>query len=256
MKKFLFLTAMMVLHLYGAVTLPIISVDEKHHTLEIKAPQKVEVGMSGFAIHHINENHSSILKNCVVTKYDEQNKTATLQTSPFSALKNNALPSGKWKLQVGDSVELAFGYTRGVLIAPSEEVYHRITKAVKLEWVHPDIFATILSFTGHPTPLKSDFKLLSDSLSVGLIFIFLDKQLYTVDAKSFKILAISPAAFEVKKEKLPFYTRVTKIEANWFGEGSDEMQSYAPHYYELLERSNKENLQLQQIIKNLKNRTK
>ena len=251
--RYIFVLSVMVLHLFGAVNLSIVSVDEDNETLKVKSPQKLQVGMSGFAIHHISKNHSAILKNCIVVAYEPQSGVVTLKTSPFEALSNNALPSGEWKLQVGDSVELAYGYNRGMLVAPSEEIYHRITKAVKMEWIHPDIFATLLSFTGHPTPLKSDFELLSNKLSVGLIFFYLDENLYTVDAKSFKILAISPAPLtSPTKKKLPFYTRVSKIEANWFGEGSDEMESYAPHYYELLQEYNQENKAFMQNLKNQK----
>jgi len=49
--------------------------------------------------------------------------------------------------------------------------------------------------------------------------------------------------------QLPFYSRIKKIEAAWFGEGSDEMESYEPHYYDLLATYNSKNKELYEIVK-------
>ena len=215
----------------GIVKSPIISIDKKNDTATIKIG-KIDVGMSGFIVHSITKERSIILKNIVITKYDEKNKIATLKMSKYDALRNNALPSGRWSVKIGDIAVLAFGYSRGLLIAPNEEIYHRITKSVKsLQWVHPDIFATVLSFNGHPTPLREDFTKLSIATSVGLVFLYLDEKLFTLDAKSFKILNISDAPLKQKSVKLPFYTRVQEIDAAWWGEGSNPLKSYEPYYY-------------------------
>jgi len=123
---------------------------------------------------------------------------------------NDSLPTGKYTAEVGDTVELAFAYNRALLIAPSEEIYHRITQSVQTQWIHPDLFATILSYTGHPSPLKSDFYKMSDATSTGLLFIYLDKHVYTLDMKSFKILSISNAPLEVNKRK-----NIMKITKNY-----------------------------------------
>jgi len=251
LKKYIFLVLLLTLEVFGAVVkAPIIAVDEKNDEVKIQI-SKIDVGMSGFIIHHITKEHSSILKNVEVKSFDAATKTAVLTTTPFTILKNSALPSGKWKPEVGDTVELAFNYSRALLIAPTEEIYHRITKSVQIEWVHPDLFATVLSFKGHPTPLKSDFKAMSIATSVGLLFVYLEQKVYTLDIRSFKILNISDAPLKEQKDaKLPFYSRVEKIDAAWFGEGSDEMKSYSPHYYELLVQNNKTDKKLYEIIKN------
>lgn len=247
--KYIILTILLVLNLSALVIkAPLLSVDNKTGiaTIEVK---KVDIGVSGFLVHKISPNHSSILNNVTVVKYDKASKIATLKLSEFNALRNNSLPSGKWKATVGDSVELAFGYSRALLIAPSEEIYHQITKAVKVQWVHADIFATILSYRGHPTPLKADFEAMNNATSTGLLFVYLDQKLYTVDMKSFKILSISDAPLKQDSVQLPFYSRVEHIEANWWGEGSDELKDYEPHYYELLVEYNKHNKELYNIIR-------
>jgi len=233
----------------GVIKSPIVSLDSDEDKATIKI-DKIDVGMSGFIVHEIVPEHTSILKNIVVTNYDKESKMATLKMSDYTGLKNNALPTGNWKVKVGDTAVFAFGYSRALLVAPSEEVYHQITKAVKTQWIHPDIFAIILSFRGHPTPLKEDFEAMSVASSIGLVFIYLEQKLFMIDVKSFKILTINDAPLVEDNIVLPFYTRVENIDAAWWGEGNDELESYSPHYYELLVTFNKKNKKLYEIIKN------
>ena len=156
----------------GVIKSPLLTYDEENSIATIKV-NKVDVGMSGFVVHNIAPNHNSILKSVVVSSFDKESQIATLRLGDYVGLRNNALPTGKWKVRVGDTVVLAFGYTSALLIAPSEEIYYRISKSVKIQWLHPDIFATILSFQGHPTPLKEDFVIMSYASSVGLIFMYI-----------------------------------------------------------------------------------
>ena len=230
----------------GILKSTIVKLDEDKTFAAIKI-NKIDVGMSGFVVHHIADDHSVILKNAVVTEFDENSSMATLELSDFDALRNNSLPSGKWEVSEGDEAIFAFGYDRALLIAPNEEIYHRISKGVRVQWVHPDLFAIVLSYRGHPTPLKEDFDAFNVAASVGLVFIYLDQKVYMLDCKSFKILSITDAPFEQKNVQLPFYSRVEEIDANWFGEGSDELESYN-YYYSLLHKYNKDNSQLNHII--------
>jgi len=251
--RYLFIFLFLVGELFAnAIYAPIIAVDNDAKTVIVQTRTKLQKGMSGFGVHLIAKGHSSVLCNAVVQEYFENNETALVSLKPFDALKNNALPKGEWQLQKGDIMEFAFSYSRALLIAPSENIYYDITKRVHIQWVHPDLFATVLSFVGHPTPLKSDFDMMANATSTGLLFIYLDKKLFTLDIKTFKILAINNAPFEQKKVQLPFYSRIKKIEAAWFGEGTDEMKEYAPYYYNLLATYNPKNKELYEIIKQQK----
>jgi hypothetical protein len=250
--KYLFILLFISIELTASIVkAPIIAVNASKETATVRL-EHIDVGVSGFVVHHLESQHSAILKNAVVKSFDEANKTAVIQMSNFHMLDNDSLPNGKWKVQKGDTVELAFGYSRSLLIAPNEAIYHQISKSINTQWIHPDLFATVLSFRGHPTPLKEDFEAMADATSTGLLFIFLDQKIYTVDMKSFHILSISDAPLQQKKVHLPFYTRVQHIDANWFGAGSSEMKSYAPHYYELLLQNNKENKELQALYEKSK----
>jgi hypothetical protein len=228
--------------------LPLLSVDEDDSTATVEV-EKIDVGVSGFILHTIALGHSSILKNVVVTAYDDKTKKATLEMSDYDTLKNNALPKGEWKVKVGDTAILAFGYDRAFMLAPSEEIFYKISKSVNVQWVHPDIFATILSFRGHPTPQKEDFDVFTTSASVGVIFIYLDEKVYTIDAKSFVILSITDTPMIQDNEVLPFYTRVDNIDEAWWGAGSSPLEEYGPYYYELLVEHNPNNKALYSHIK-------
>jgi hypothetical protein len=223
---------------------PIVTVDENDNIATIKT-EKIDVGMSGFIVHELSQSHSSILKEVTVIGYDEQTQTATLKMKDFNLLKSNSLPVGKWHVEVGDTAVLAFGYSRAFLIAPSEEVYYRVTSSTQnIEWLHPDIFATILSFNGHPSPQKDDFADMCNSASVGLLFFFLDQKLYTVDGQSFHILNISDAPIKQDGEQHPFYSRIKEIDSDWWGAGSGEIDNYTEYYYELLMEYNRDNQEL------------
>ncbi len=251
--KFIILCMMFISTLIGSpIKSPVVSVDIDKNIVTINV-DKIDVGMSGFIFHPLSDEHGMILKNVVVKSFDKDKHIVTLKMSEYDLLKHKALPMGKWEVKAGDSVVLAFGYSRAILVAPTEEIYHRITTATTaLEWIHPDMFATILSLNGHPTPLKKDFEDISLSRSIGILFFYIDKKVYTLDARSFKILNISDAPLVQNSEDvvLPFYTRVEEIDASWWGEGSDELESYEPHYYSLLVDSNKKNKKLYEIIKN------
>ncbi|HFU74410.1 MAG TPA: hypothetical protein ENK65_02530, partial [Helicobacteraceae bacterium] len=128
---------------------PLLSVQDDIATA--KTP-KIQVGVSGFIVRHFNEEHSSIIANATVIAYDENRSISRLQLNHYDGLRQNSLPSGKWTPQVGDELILAFGYTRALLIAPNEAIYHNITSRItSIDWQHPDGFATTLSYAGHPT---------------------------------------------------------------------------------------------------------
>ncbi len=249
--KYILVLVLFVLELFSSVLeSKIVSVDNEKNIATIEI-EKIDVGMSGFIVHQFTKNHTSILKNVVVESFDKESRQAVLKMSKYDDLKHNALPRGLWEVQVGDTAILAFGYSRAILIAPDADIYHAITRGAKsIEWIHPDIFATALSSNGHPTPLKEDFYKMSVSATIGLYFFYLDNKIFTVDARSFKVLNIADIKMQQKDTKLPFYSRVDEIDAAWWGEGSDYLKDYSPHYYELLVTHNKNNKNLLEIIQN------
>jgi len=225
----------------------IISVDNDTATIKINNIQK---GISGVVVRHFTPKNSSIIASASVEKFDKNTNTATLKLSKFTLFKNNNLPSGKWKPKVGDRVLLAFGYDRGLIIAPNEEIYYTLKRSMKNEvFIHPDVFTTFLSFKGHGTPLKEDFKGFCNNTTIGLLFFYIDQKLYTTDCQTFKILNIQDAPLKQTSTQHPFYSRIKEIETNWFGKGKEKLTVYAPYYYKLLLKYNKDNQTLLQQSK-------
>ena len=244
--KQIILFLLLISQIFASVVTSSVKTVDKFNNQATMSIEHIDVGMSGFIVHQIDKSHEIILKNVTVTSYDDSKNIATLSMSSFDDLKNNALPNGKWSVEVGDKVVLAFGYSRALLIAPNEEIYHRIIKAIKVQWIHPDIFTTILSLNGHLAPIKEDFSNMYRDTSIGLVYFFIKEKLYTVDSKSFKILGVSQAPLTQNSTILPFYTRVKDMSNSWwdFGEGTDEVKDYNSYYYSLLLKYNPNNQQL------------
>lgn len=220
----------------GSFSAPLLSVDGEDATVKIKMTNK---GVSGFVVRHFTKDNHAILANAVVAGYDKESGIAHLKLSEYTGLRQTSLPSGRWSPEVGDEAVLGFAYSRALLIAPTDEIYHSITSRIpSLEWTHPDIFATFLSYRGHPTPLKEDINDFCTLNSAGLLYIYLQESLFTMDCKSLTLLQITPAQMDRGEEKLPFYYRFETINAAWFGEGSDHLESYDPYYFRLIAENN------------------
>jgi hypothetical protein len=210
----------------------------------------IDIGVSGFIVRKFSDTHSAIIANAVVSDFNAELQQATLTLSEYDGLVQNSLPNGSWSPREGDMAILAFSYERAVLIAPSEKIYHNITSRIKsIDWVHPDGLAAFLSYRGHPTPLREDIQDFCKVGAVGLLYLYSDQALFTVDCKSFTLLQITPAPMQISEQQLPFYSMVENIEANWFGEGNDELENYDPYYMQLLVLNNPKNKKLYAYIK-------
>ena len=235
---FVFLTN----YLFALINTPIHTQITSVHDEEVTASyvEGAQVGMYGAIVHWFDKTHSIALSWVEVKKIDGE--TITLSTAPILALEQSALPSGKWEPKAGDEVILGYNYQRGLLIAPNNSVYKKVTYFHKeREWIHPDVFAATLSRNGHPTPLREDFEETCRSYNIGVVAFMFDKSLITLDCQSFKVMENKSTSIKAEDPQLPFYTRVTNIEANWFGEGSDELEEYSPYYIELIAENNPEN---------------
>jgi len=226
------------------------SVSLEEESVLIHPVTGAQVGMYGVIVHHFNAKHATALSWVEITAISSDGLSAKML--PIYALEQSALPSGTWKAQAGDEVILGYNYHRSLLIAPNPSVYKKVTEHHKdLKWVHPDIFTTVLSTRGHPTPLADDFKYTCRANNIGLVSFMFDQSLLTIDCQSFKILQNKETSFKIDETQLPFYTRVVNIEENWFGEGSEPLTEYTPYYVALLAENNPDNEWIQNYLKTL-----
>ncbi len=249
MLRFLLVLCLPVLLFAGELHLTLASVSEDQETATIETG-KIEIGVSGFIVRHFTKDQSSIIANAIVIDYNESKKKVTIALSEYTGLRQNSLPSGRWEAEKGDEAVLAFGYGRALLLAPEETIWRRITSQIKsVDWIHPDSFATYISYHGHPTPIKEDIKNFCTLMNNGLLYIYAQSSLFTFDCQSFSLLQITPAPFKRTDDKLPFFSRIEEIRAAWWGEGSDPLEAYDPYYMELMVENNPTSKKLYNYIK-------
>ncbi|MBN2896630.1 MAG: plasminogen-binding N-terminal domain-containing protein [Campylobacterales bacterium] len=216
----------------------------------------IDVGVSGVILHRFDATHSTILARCVVSAFDQQRAEAILTFSPFESLSQPSLPQGRWEVSQGDTVILAQHYERALLLSAGDDAYHAITKRIAAtEWIHPDTFAALLSYKGHPSPLREDIHEFCTQNAIGLLYIHANDTLFTLDCQSLSLLELTPAPFELGTRSVPFYSRIPKINANWFGEGSDEITDYDRYYLELIALNNPQNSKLDSYLKSKESRS-
>lgn len=222
----------------------LVSVAEDKETATIKTLENTQVGMYGVISHWFDETHSVALSWVEITNIEGEE--TSLKLVPILALEQSALPSGSWTPNVGDEVIIGYNYQRALLIAPNSSIYNKITSYhADRKWVHPDIFASVISSQGHPSPLKEDFALACRSNNIGTVTFMFDKSVITVDCQSFKILQNKSTSVQSKEQQVPFYTRVPNIQNNWFGDGSDEVENYDAYYVALIAENNLDNTWIQ-----------
>lgn len=229
------------------ITTKLLDVQETHGNIEASG---LKEGMSGFVVRHFDATHSTIISNARVTQFNPQNNRALITFSEYDGLHQNSLPSGSWTPRMNDEVVFGYDYQRALLITGNDDSYLKITKTLpNLNWVHPDTFATYLSHIGHPTPLVEDFHDFCTAHSIGLLYVHVDQTLFQLDCKNFAFLGNSMAAASSSTPKIPFYSRIPTIRANWFGAGSSRLDTYEPYYLEEIALNNPKNQSLYELYK-------
>ncbi len=254
MQRFLLLLLVPLLLSAGELHLSVESISEDGKQITVNV-QQISKGVHGFVVRHFTKEHSVIIANAAVKSFDKEGRTATIALSEYTGLKQNSLPSGNWEVEVGDEVILAFAYSRAMLIAPDEETYHIITKNIHgVEWIHPDSFATFLSYRAHPTPFEEDFAGYCTLAEIGLLYTYVEGALFTQDCQTMSLIQLTPVVIPQKGEKLPFFSRVEEIATSWWvwGEASRELEAYNPHYLKLLVENNPDSKPLYNFINQLK----
>ncbi len=228
-----------------------VSDDSKSATVHVK---NIAKGVHGFIVRHFTNDHSIIVADAFVSDFDAATGVATLTLSSYNGLKQNSLPNGNWHAEVGDEVILAFGYSRALLLAPDEDTYHIITNNIHgVEWIHPDNFATYLSYQSHPAPFQEDISGYCRLAEIGLLYTYVNGALFTLDCQTLSLIQLTPVKLDTKKTTLPFYSRVEEIATSWWvwGEASRPLDAYDPHYLELLVDHNRESKPLYDYIRGL-----
>ncbi len=228
MKRFLTLFfALFLLHSFAQTRTTITAVSGGSAKIE---PVTLPKGTSGIVIHSFDADHSTIVARAILTSSD------TVAFSTYEALAQPNLPKPKILPQKGDTVILGYLYDRALVIAPNYEAYEKIVSSKDLEWIHPDLFAAELAKAHHPAPSRKDFRRFCDKFALAKVIVALKDEGVVLDCYSFASLERFPLNYNKSALKLPFYSRVEKIESSLFDFfASSKIENYYDYYTKLVE---------------------
>ncbi len=173
----------------------------------------LKVGQSGIIEHKYDNGKTLIVSSAYVQETSPT--SSTLKFIPFLGLKQNAIPTSNRKPQNGDRFMLNYLYDESLLIAPNSESFRNVRKKFKNNnFPHTDLFAAYLKVNTTPHPTKNDIQEYALAQNMGTIFFVIESKVYIVDTQTFTILGTKPLSYIPGEAKMPFYTRIEKIEAS------------------------------------------
>lgn len=215
-----------------------IKIDNLENNKTIIQKGDLIVGQSGVVIHLYDNDKRMIVANAQVISSNE--KTSVIQFSNYEDLKQNAIPTSNRKVQKDDILVLNYLYTSSLLIAPDQDSFQIVRSNFKYNnFLHSDIFASRLRNDDIKNPTKEDLQKFAIEQNLGTIFVVVNKHVYVIDTKTFKILTDYGIDYDLSKTQKPFYTRVKfeKETSGTFGFAifeSDKILNYEAYYKKVL----------------------
>lgn len=198
---------------YKPMIMRIQNVKDESATINIG---NLRVGQSAIIQHNYPNSKSLIVANAYVS--ESNSSFSTLKILPFLDLKQNALPTSNRKAVDGDIAIVNYLYDSSLIIAPSQDAFSATRAKYKdNNFLHSDIFGAKLKIEHEPLPSKETIQEFAIAQNIGTIFFIIKNKVYIVDTKTFAVLETDTISYNfIEDEKMPFYTRVEKIEANPF----------------------------------------
>jgi hypothetical protein len=196
------------------------------------------IGQSGVIVHRYNGKHTIIIASASVI--DTTPSSSTIKFLNFDGLSQSALPTSNIKASDGDIFILNYLYNTSLLITPNKQSFTTVRKMFpEQNFIHSDAFATNLKYLQKSTPTKPIIQAFCKNKDIGTIFIVIENIIYTLDAKTFKVIARNPIFYNYNDTQIPFYTRVEDIKDGVFslsfiGLSGDAMKDYSDYYSKLL----------------------
>lgn len=192
----------------------------------------LKVGQSGIIIDDSQQSHSIIALAVVQSSSSGSSK---IQILPNKLIEQDAIPTSKINPSVGHTVILNHLYNTALVIAPNIETKNAVQDLYKGKvFISEDFFAAFLKLEQAPVPEKKLFQEFCLKNQIGLIYFAVEGKIYTIDTVSFKIIDENIYTIKNKSEKLPFFTRIEKIELGLFDYGEESIRNYNKYYLKLL----------------------
>ena len=183
------------------------SVHSNSVTLNSSFPRN---GMSGVIVHRYSSELSAINGRLI------QTSAGRAKIVHQNIIHHDNLPSVNTKVSPNDKVIGGYLYKNVLLLAPSRDVYKRITSRSSKNWIHPDLFAVFLSSNGYNKVTKANLKEFAKSHQVGLIYIVKRNKAILLDPISSKVVGSRAISNLPSRGQFPFYMRFDKLSSGWF----------------------------------------
>ncbi len=231
---FLFLISTLFAYNETAVS-KVVKVTRKATTIEINSDEARE-GMSAIVIRTLSNDDEIVGYKCEVTAVKES--VGTLNCIQHNGFEQEAMPRILFEIKTGDKVILTPLGKRGVIIAPTQNVYIQTKNMLKdYEFVSSDLLSAPLFSDDNPFPKVDDFQQLCERYLVGSVIFGFKGETSIVDCQTFKEIEVIPNNFTIKEEEIvkPFFHRLEKIETGfWHWFGAKEIKDFDTYYKGLI----------------------
>jgi hypothetical protein len=193
------------------------------HKLDTNIPNN----HSGIVIKTMGQNRSII----AIAKV----KNGSIQYQPSDLLDQEYLPKVIENVSSGDKIIFNYLYNNAVVIAPNFKTYKKVMDRYSdTMFVDIDTLSGYLTRVANPVPTKEDFLNYAREYDIGLFYFAVGGKLYTVDARTFDIIATRNFRVTKDIEQQPFYSRVKEIAKSILRITNTDIGDYTTYYKTLL----------------------
>ncbi|MDD3466722.1 MAG: plasminogen-binding N-terminal domain-containing protein [Campylobacterales bacterium] len=233
MKRFIFaiLAIASLVFARDRADLTVVSVGSDGRSAVLKG-DNVQKGATGIVITKLNDTKNTIVASVVALSSGNE---VNARFEVLTELAQDALPRAILFPKVGDKAVFYSFDERSTIIAKNQSDYQKIVSSENRMWLHPDLFAALLTQERIGEPKQKDFAEYCKKYSVGTIHFAIKDKVYVTDCQSFEILDIKNFASENAKEfESPFYKRTGDIETGYLGMFKENVKDYESYYLRLL----------------------
>jgi hypothetical protein len=233
MKKLIlaFLTMASLAFARDRADLTVVSIGSDGRSAILKGDD-VQKGATGILVTKLDDSKNTIVASVVALTSGSE---VQARFEVLTDLAQDALPRAVIFPKVGDKAVFYSFDNRSMVIAKNQSDYQRVVGSESKTWLHPDVFAALLTQQRVGEPKATHFAELCKKYSMGTIYFAIRDRVYITDCQSFEVLEERPFSSENAKEfESPFYKRIGEIETGYLGMMKESVKDYDSYYLRLL----------------------
>lgn len=192
----------------------------------------VQKGATGIVVANIIGGKDAIVASARALTSGEEIK---IRFEVLTDLAQEALPKASILPKVGDKAMFYLFDDRAMIVAKNQADYQKVMDGDNKRWVHPDLFAALLTRERVGEPSAKHFASFCKIHSVGTLYFAIHNKLYITDCQSMETL--EERAFDSapsKEFESPFFKRTGEIETGYLGMLKSSVKEYEPYYLRVL----------------------